>query len=339
MVDGLNLYKYARNNPTRYADPTGLATLGFGEIVEAVPGGTVRTQIGIKTSEGEGHGLPVTKIVFDFTDSPASEVDTNITPIVSADSQAECVKEDTFPEPDLLDELGDAFMESETGQFIVGALMGGMAGAAPFGFTIGIGGEASGLSEDLPRSFRMGYGAGEAAWGIAQIIGGIGGEVGGGALVVAGAGATATGAGAPLGVAGIAGGVGTISVSTAVIVEGAADVGTGFGVFMSALESNGGGGARGISRVWPKHHAFPKYLGGAAEQTLKKIPRKLHYRFHAALDKWKGGIYARSKGAAHFEGMNKQNIIKDLREFYETAEGGIFKKYLPDFNQAVRQSQ
>ena len=44
------------------------------------------------------------------------------------------------------------------------------------------------------------------------------------------------------------------------------------------------------SRAWPKHHPFPKYLGGAWDQTLKKIPRKLHQQFHAALDKWKGGI-------------------------------------------------
>jgi hypothetical protein len=92
------------------------------------------------------------------------------------------------------------------------------------------------------------------------------------------------------------------------------------------------------SSVWPKHHAFPKYLGGAADQTLKKIPRKLHYRFHSALDKFKGGKYARSKGAAHFETMDKAQVIKDLTEFYKTAEGGIFEKYLPDFLQAVKES-
>lgn len=92
------------------------------------------------------------------------------------------------------------------------------------------------------------------------------------------------------------------------------------------------------SRVWPKHHAFPKYLGGAADQALKKIPRRLHYRFHSALDKFKGGKYARSKGATHFESMDKTQVIKDLTEFYRTAEGGIFKEYLPDFLQAVKES-
>ncbi len=50
----------------------------------------------------------------------------------------------------------------------------------------------------------------------------------------------------------------------------------------------------GVSRVRPKHHPFPMCLGGAADQTLKKIPRNLHYRFHASLDKWMGGKYARA---------------------------------------------
>ena len=31
-------------------------------------------------------------------------------------------------------------------------------------------------------------------------------------------------------------------------------------------------------------------------------------------------------------------IIEDLREFYKTGEGGIFKDYLPDFERAVIES-
>lgn len=111
------------------------------------------------------------------------------------------------------------------------------------------------------------------------------------------------------------------------------------GAVVGGLAGGAKAAARGFSRIWPAHHAFPKYLGGAADQTLRKIPKSLHYRFHSALDKWKGGRYARSKGASHFEGMNKQGIIDDLRDFYTNAEGGIFKKYLPDFEQAVRESK
>lgn len=115
---------------------------------------------------------------------------------------------------------------------------------------------------------------------------------------------------------------------------------------LGVLVHNGGGavcpigkGAKAkVSLKWPKHHPFPKYLGGAADQTLKKIPRNLHYQFHAALDKFKNGKYARSKGAAHFKSFDKMEIIKDLKQFYSTAEGGSFKKYLPDFLEAVKES-
>jgi hypothetical protein len=89
---------------------------------------------------------------------------------------------------------------------------------------------------------------------------------------------------------------------------------------------------------WPKHHPFPKYLGGVPEQTLKKIPPNLHYRLHSALDKFMDGKYARRHTAAHFEGIDKATVVKDLTKFYKTAEGGIFKKYLNDFLRAVKES-
>jgi hypothetical protein len=87
--------------------------------------------------------------------------------------------------------------------------------------------------------------------------------------------------------------------------------------------------------TWPKHHPFPKYLGGLAEQTLKKIPRRLHYRFHSALDKWKGGILGRTT----FRGLPFNDLVRELRLFYKTAEGGIFAKYLPDFEQALKETR
>jgi hypothetical protein len=93
-----------------------------------------------------------------------------------------------------------------------------------------------------------------------------------------------------------------------------------------------------LSCKWPKHHPWPQYLGGLRDQTLKKLPRRLHELFHVALDRWKGGKYARRLGAESFEGMSKATIIKDLREFYKTAEGGAFAEYLPDFEQAVKET-
>ncbi len=42
--------------------------------------------------------------------------------------------------------------------------------------------------------------------------------------------------------------------------------------------------------------------------------------------------------AATPTGVGQLAVIEDLREFYRDAEGGIFSKYLPDFEQAVRES-
>ncbi len=94
----------------------------------------------------------------------------------------------------------------------------------------------------------------------------------------------------------------------------------------------------GVSLKWPKHHPFPMYLGGAADQTLKKIPRNLHYQFHSSLDKWMDGKYARAHSAKAFIDIDKAQVIKDLTKFYKTADGGAYAKYLDDFLQAVTES-
>lgn len=36
--------------------------------------------------------------------------------------------------------------------------------------------------------------------------------------------------------------------------------------------------------------------------------------------------------------MNRQQVINDVRDFYKNGAGGAFKKYLPDFEQAVEES-
>lgn len=92
------------------------------------------------------------------------------------------------------------------------------------------------------------------------------------------------------------------------------------------------------SRKWPKHHPWPQYLGGLREQTLKKLPLSRHKQFHADLDNWKGGKYARWRGAKGFEGMNPDDIINDLRDFYKNFENGKYRDLLSDFEKAVSQT-
>jgi hypothetical protein len=118
--------------------------------------------------------------------------------------------------------IGVDVKDSAPAQLLRGLVAGGLAGATPGGFTIGIAGEISGISKDFPAAFRLGYGIGEAAWGLAQIIAGGSGEIGGVALDLTGFGAAV---GVPLNVA----------FATA-IAEGAADISTGLGVVMSVAD-------------------------------------------------------------------------------------------------------
>ncbi len=240
-VDGLNLFVYALQNPVKYTDGNGLSV---GQ--DLATGSQTLVDTNKQFSEAVGN-----RIVDNMNDS-LNRLGISRTGL--SGSTATLEPEPTSDEPSLFAQAADYVKESDTVQFALGLGGGGLAGAAPGGGIVGIFGEATGISRELPRAYRLGYGLGEAAWGIAQIIVGGAGEVGSGALVVGGAGASATGVGALAGAPAIAGGVGAISVSTAVVVEGAADVAIGASVFMSALgESGGGGGTRRITN--PKHHA------------------------------------------------------------------------------------
>jgi RHS repeat-associated protein len=223
LVDGPNLYRYARNRPLILSDPKGMDpplanTRDPTDPLNFVDFASYRAA---NASQPES----VIREIWNESHPPAAAESTAATiPTVSP----------AATEPGLLTQAADYLRQSDTGQFVLGLGMGGLGGAAPGGFLIGVGGELTGVANDFPAHFRMGYGLGETAWGIAQIIAGGFGEAGGGILTAGGAAASATGVGAAPGVPAMVGGVGLIGVSTAAIVEGAADVGAGWGVFMSA---------------------------------------------------------------------------------------------------------
>ena len=56
------------------------------------------------------------------------------------------------------------------------------------------------------------------------------------------------------------------------------------------------------------------------------------------MDSWKNGRYDRSKGADHYRDMEPGKIILDLREFYKKADAGKWRKYLSDFEKAVKET-
>jgi RHS repeat-associated protein len=84
-------------------------------------------------------------------------------------------------------------------------------------------------------------------------------------------------------------------------------LGTGIG------RSAAGAGARALGRR-VGHHAWPKYLGGKAKQELARIPRWLHERFHAGLDK----ILPRQWGSEYFKNLSpaaRKQMLQELADY------------------------
>jgi hypothetical protein len=108
---------------------------------------------------------------------------------------------------------------SSTAQFTTGLFTGGITAIAPGGFLV----NPFVDSLNYPRSFKMGYGLGQATWGTLEMLGGFGGHLLGFAFDTTGFGALA--------------GIPTHVLSNAVGIEGAADFVAGYGVFRSAVSN------------------------------------------------------------------------------------------------------
>jgi hypothetical protein len=62
------------------------------------------------------------------------------------------------------------------------------------------------------------------------------------------------------------------------------------------------------------HHAWPKYLGGAAQQILEPLPKAVHDAFHSGLDK----ILPRQAGTKYYEKLSpeaRRQLLKDLSDY------------------------
>jgi RHS repeat-associated protein len=58
------------------------------------------------------------------------------------------------------------------------------------------------------------------------------------------------------------------------------------------------------------HHAWPKYLGGAVQQILEPLPKRIHDQFHRGLD----AILPRQAGAAYYASLPPGERRQKLRE-------------------------
>jgi len=62
------------------------------------------------------------------------------------------------------------------------------------------------------------------------------------------------------------------------------------------------------------HHAWPKYLGGAIDQELVPLARKVHEAFHGGLDK----ILPRQWGTKYYDNLPdvaKTQVYRDLADY------------------------
>lgn len=79
---------------------------------------------------------------------------------------------------------------------------------------------------------------------------------------------------------------------------------------------------RGAAEV-AKHHAWPKYLGGAAKQDLVTLPRKVREAFHSGLDK----LLPRQWGAEYYQKLApaaRDQVLRDLADYtraFDTKHG------------------
>ncbi len=258
LVDGPNVYAYSRNKPTGLSDPSGTQSepetgVGVGVTIDFDGNVSVGSLNGDNPNPDVG---PCDEL------NPLCGSASLLLEAPSMVSGQELTVNQLAPESSLYDEFAEYMRESAVGQFIAGVSTGGLAGAAPGGFLLGIGVEVTGVSDDLPAYYRLGYGVGETAWGIAQLLVGGGGEVVGGGL-------TLTGGGAVVGVPVMAG-------STALILEAGADIGTGTGIFMSALDdidsprpSGSGGGGGSSTPLSPLQQARQAGVDDVIEEEIE----------------------------------------------------------------------
>ena len=195
--------------------------------------------------------------------------------------------------------------QSDTVQFLGGVLAGTATSFVPGGFLAAPIGQQTGVLETPSRAFQAGYGAGEFATGVTQIVTAAGGEVGGFILDATGVGAVA---GVPINVA-----------SAAVAIQGGGNVGAGLTNFMQAVKrdpepkpaetaeqkSSGAATSQNTPQETPTEVPESVSKNQAAQDELLKNQQQ---QVKDALDE--GG--ARAKGRVlDAQGTQAENITRD----------------------------
>jgi len=69
------------------------------------------------------------------------------------------------------------------------------------------------------------------------------------------------------------------------------------------------------------------------------MPTEDHRAVHMSLHKWKNGKYDRLDKTQPWKDLSNDECRKDMRDFYDNADGGRWKKYLPDLEKAFAETK
>jgi RHS repeat-associated protein len=283
LFDGQSFaaYAYVGNNPLAFVDPSGFdpekpPILPISTKVTTEPNGTITVDLVYPPREGQPQkALPEVQTGTAGA-APTNDVGT------TGDLAGEIIQE--MKDAEELDQV-----EESITQFLAGGVLGAAEGMVPFG---GLGhavGDAFGMSDNKAPEARFGVAVGQIVGGLFATVGGLGGEVLGGA-------ASVTGIGAAVGV--------PVMVVSAVVVTG--------GV------ANMAAGIQSLARLaMQNHHSDPKFMGGARRQPLTRMTKEMHDDLHNDLRNF---LRDRTDAAGNHMRPQSNNSGERIQELFTTKQ-------------------